>query len=216
MVITIAARLIGQRLVVVVAIHQSDRRNAEIQANLPLPYPGDQFTGIWVNEHHRITGCRSAHRTELDGFARTIADRTGDLCLTVAVANGVLPGSAHLLDDLGIERFPRPNDFSGRMGKSGQVGLDEHPPHSGRGTETGDLVGVHDPHEGIGIEPGIVEDKDRRLGQEGAIEIAPGVLAPSGRRDVQVHVTGAHPKPVHSRQVPDGVTHMGVFNQLWA
>ena len=65
-----------------------------------------------------------------------------------------------------------------------------------------------------GVEPRVVVDEDRRLGDPGREEARPRVLGPAGRADRQVHVTGPRPDPVHRRQVPDGVRHLRVLDQL--
>ena len=65
-----------------------------------------------------------------------------------------------------------------------------------------------------GVEALVVEDRDRRLGEPGREDVAPGVLGPAGRAEVQMHVAGLQAEPVHRREVPDGIGGVGVLDEL--
>src|SRR5674476_1257383 len=107
-----------------------------------------------------------------------------------------------------------PDELTGRLLQLGEVGLDEHPPDSGRRTEAGDVVGVHDLHQRGGIEALVVEDEDRRLREERGEEVAPRMLAPTGRGDVEMHVPGSYAQPPHRREVAHRVRDLGVPDEL--
>src|SRR5690606_40807149 len=82
--------------------------------------------------------------------------------------------------------------------------------------EGGDPGAVHLGHQPARVEAGVVVQENGRLGVPRGEEVGPGVLGPAGRRDVQVHVAGPQPDPVHGGQVPDGVRGVGVLDQLGA
>ena len=60
------------------------------------------------------------------------------------------------------------------------------------------------------VESGIVADEHRGLRDPRGEEATPRVLGPAGRADVPVLVAGPEPGPVQRREVPDGVTLVGV------
>ncbi|TDC91707.1 hypothetical protein E1161_15955 [Saccharopolyspora aridisoli] len=47
--------------------------------------------------------------------------------LAEAVADGHAPGLARLLDELRVQRFAGPDDFTGGVSSEAEIGLDDHP-----------------------------------------------------------------------------------------
>ena len=119
-----------------------------------------------------------------------------------------------LLDHLGVQRLAGRQHLAQRVPGRGQVGLHEHPPHRRGRAERGHPGPLQHRQQLRGVEPGVGVDEHRRAGQPRCEHVAPGVLGPAGGGDVQVHVAGLQPHPVHGRQVPDRVGHVRVLHQL--
>ena len=148
------------------------------------------------------------------GWPGRVADLERRLRLPEPVADLHAPRLLDLLDDLGVERLAGADDLGRREGERRQVGLDEHPPHRRRGAEAGDAAAIEDGEHRLGVETRVVHHQHAGLGDPGREDVAPRVLGPPGRRDVQVDVARFQPDPVHRRQVPDGVRGVGVLDQL--
>jgi hypothetical protein len=187
---------------------------AEVQADLSLTLAHDGSAGSGVEEGHRHTGQGAAHGTGLERRAGRFADRGRHLGLAVAVAQRQPPRRLDLRDDLGVERLTGADDLAQAARAAGEVGVDEHPPHGRRRTEARHVVVAQLGEERSGVEALVVEQEDRRLGDPRREEAGPRVLGPAGAGDVEVDVAGAQAEPVHRRQVPDGVAHLGVLHQL--
>lgn len=184
----------------------------QVEADLALLHAG--FAGDRVQQLHLVAGAGAPHRAGLQLLTRAVGDLHGRLRLPEPVPDGDAPGAPHLLDDLGVQRLPRGDDRARRRRELRQVGLDEHAPHGGRGTEGRDARALHDLHQPARVEARVVVEEDGRLRVPRREEVRPGVLGPAGRRDVQMDVAGTQTDPEHGRQVPYGIRHMGVLDEL--
>ena len=193
--------------------HQVRRVLCQIHADLALV---GLLSGDRVDEHDRAAGKRPAHRAVFDRLTGGVRDHCGHLGLTVPVADGEPPVGAHLGDDLGVERFARRDGLAQPAGTGGEVGLDQHPPDSGRCAERGDPLGADGLQHPIGVEPRVVVHEDRRLCDPGREEAAPRVLGPSGRADRQMNIARTQTQPVHRREVTDRVGDVCVLHELRA
>ena len=205
--------------VALVAGHEGDGPLRQVEADLALdgaPSVGrrDEDVGQRVDDGDGNPGQGPAHRAGLDPRAGRVADGGGHLGLAEPVADRHPPRLLHLGDDLGVEGFTGTDDLAERAWTAGQVGVDEHPPHRRGGAQRGDLVGAQHAEQGGRVEPRVVVDEDRRLGDPRREERGPGVLGPAGARDVEVDVAGAQADPVHRREVADRVGALGVLDQL--
>ncbi len=95
-----------------------------------------------------------------------------------------------------------------------QVGLDEHPPHRRWRAERAYPLLAERSQQQVRGEPLVAEDQRGRLRVPWGEHVAPGVLRPAGRGDVQVDVPRLQPDPVHRGQVAHRVGHLGVLHQL--
>ena len=158
---------------------------------------------------------RPPHRTGLHRLPRRVADLRGRLRLPVAVTNGQAPRASHLLDDLGVERLAGAEHLAKRRLPRAQILLDEHPPHRRWRAEARHRASRQRVEQASRRKAGGVEDQHGRLGVPGREDVAPRVLRPARRRDVEVHVTRLQPDPVHRREMPDRVADMRVLDELW-
>ncbi len=67
---------------------------------------------------------------------------------------------------------------------------------------------------GVGGEPSLVHDQNGGGRVPRREDVAPGVLGPARRRDIEVYVAGPQADPVHGGQVPDRVRRVGVLDEL--
>ncbi len=194
-----------------IADHQPCRPRVERHADLTL---GRLVPGVGVDQRDPVTGHRPAHRARLDRLPGRVGDLHGRLGLAETVPDRHPPGLVDLIDDLGVERFAGAHDDARRGGERRQVGLDHHPPHRGRRAETGHAAALHLAHQPGRVEPRVVVDEDAGLRVPGREDVAPRVLGPARRRDVEVHVARFQTDPVHGREVPDRVRSVGVLDQF--
>ena len=115
----------------------------------------------------------------------------------------------------GFSGSPAPtHSRSVRTSALGQVGLHQHPPDRGRRAQRGHPAGRDRLEQHLGGEPLVAEDQRGGPGDPRREHVAPGVLGPAGRGDVQVHVAGLQADPVHRGQVPGRVGDVRVLDQL--
>ena len=95
-------------LVAVVADHQPERALRQVHADLALVR---HLPGGGVDQGDRVAGDRAAHRAGLHGLPGRVADLHGGLGLAEAVPDAQTPRLLDLLDHLGVERLPRPDDL---------------------------------------------------------------------------------------------------------
>ena len=101
-----------------------------------------------------------------------------------------------------------------RTGQADKILLDQHPPHRRRRAKSRDAAthdGVEQPAR---IEAALIDDEHRRLRIPRRKETAPGVLGPARRRNVEMHVAGPQPEPIHRRQMADRIALMAVQDEL--
>src|SRR6185437_14687771 len=134
--------------------------------------------------------------------------------LAVTVADDEAPGSLDLVDHLRIERFARAADLAQADLEVRELLLDEQPPHRGRRAERGDAAAADGGEQLLGLETRLVDDEDRRPRIPRREEATPGVLGPARRGDIEMHVAGLQPEPVHRRQRANGIAAMAVANEL--
>ncbi len=191
--------------------HQVDGPLGQVQADLALVA---RFAGDGVEQRDGDAGQRLAHGSGGHGGSGGVADDRGGLGLPVAVADGEPPRCLDPADDLGVERLAGRDDLAQGTRLRAEVGLQHHPPGGGRGAERVDLGAFELGEQAGRVEACGVVDEDGGLGDPGREEAAPGVLAPAGRTDRQVDVTGADAEPVHGAEVPDRVGRLGVHDHL--
>ena len=167
-----------------------------------------------VDQRDRVARQRPAHRAGLERLARRVADLRRRLGLPVAVAQRQPPGAPDLLDHLGVQRLAGADDLAQRRPRARQVRLDEHPPDRRRRAERRHLAALEHAEQRRRVEALVVVDEHGRLGQPGREEVAPGVLGPAGRGQVEVHVAGLQPEPVQRRQVADRIRRVRVLDEL--
>ena len=131
--------------VVAIAHHQADRpaeRAVEPQADLTF---GALGAGEGIEQHHVVPGHRPAHRAGLEALAGGVADLQSALGLAETVAHRQPPCPLDLLDHLRVERLTRTDDLAQRdpAAEGSEIGLHEHPPHSGRSAESRCAATLH-------------------------------------------------------------------------
>ena len=208
----VAHRFGGALGAVDVAVHQAQRPGRERQADLALV----AGLPVHVHQHHLVAGQGPAHRSGLDRLARRVAHLRRRLGLAVAVAQVQAPGRAHAVDDLGVERLAGADHLAQLQPPAvgGQVFLDQHAPHGGRCAQRRDAVRGQHLQQRLRLEALVVGDEDAGARVPRREEAAPRVLGPARRGDVQVHVAGLQPQPVHGGQMPDRIALVRVQHQL--
>ncbi len=200
-VATAADRPSGALLVAVVAGHQADRRAAEVHAEHR------------VLQHDVPAGQRQSEPPRPGPHPRGGADQRGGLGLSVALADGDLPGGRHRVGDPGREGLPGAGGLAQRWPGAAQV-LDQLGPVGRRGAEAGHLTLRQQRRQQRGGGALLRRHHQGGLRGERHEETGPGVLRPAGRGDVQVPVARQQPVEVHRGQVADGVRRMGVQNEF--
>ena len=171
-----------------------------------------------------LTGSTST--TEYPGSGRPIEPaRTGwpGVFPTCAVVS-VWPNPSRTVIPQALRTCSITSGFSGspaathsrkrRHVRGAQFRLDEHPPHRGRRAERRHLARTERGQQRGRREPLVVQHQHGGARVPRRVHVAPGVLGPARRGQVQVHVARLDADPVHGRQVPHRVADLRVRDQL--
>ena len=138
-----------------------------------------------------------AHCAELMAVACQIGDDDGAFRLAEAFHNLQARGQLKLAEHLGIQRFAGSRGVLDRgQIVLGNVLLDQHPVHSRRRAEGGDIVLCKQGQDLLRIKAVKVVDENACLAQPLAVELAPGGLCPPGVGNGQMQAVGVDPMPV--------------------
>ena len=199
---------LGLLLVPEIAGEQAAGSLALLRPDADLPVlAGGRRLAVGVYQHQVVAGDGLAHGADLLLVANEVADAQGGLRLAEALVDLEPRLGLKLAEDLRVQGLAGGGGvLDAAQVVPAQIVLDEHPVHSGRGAEGGDVIFGEHGQNVRGIKPVEVVGEHRPLAQPLAVELAPQGLAPAGLADGEVEPVGVDAVPVFGGDVvPQGI-----------